>query len=147
MRLPIHGISQQWDGASGRVQAVLDAQGKALYSLLAHEDGLGVFVLDPRVTPNNNTAERALRGAVIGRKTSFGSGSEQGARLTALLYSAYGTLQLWGLNYYAWTLDYLDACARNGGRAPEDLAPWLPWSMDERRRAQLSQPPPLAGAR
>ncbi len=67
--------------------------------------------------------------------------------MTALLYSVYGTLQLWGLNYYAWTLDYLDACARNGGRAPKDLAPWLPWSMDERRRAQLSQPPRLAGAR
>ncbi len=34
---------------------------------------------------------------MIGRKTSFGSGSEQGARLTELLYSVYGTLQLWGL--------------------------------------------------
>ncbi len=32
----------------------------------------------------------------------FGSGSEEGA----LLYSVYGTLELWGLNYYAWTLDY-----------------------------------------
>ncbi len=80
-------------------------------------------------------------------KTTFGSGSEQGARLTALLHSVYGTLKLWGLSYYAWTLDYLDACARNGGRAPENLAPWLPWSMDESRRAQLSQAPPLAGAR
>ncbi len=146
-RRELEQLASHWEGASGRVQAALDAQGKALHSLLAHQDGLGVFVLDPRVAPDNNTAERALRPAVIGRKTSFGSGSEKGARLTALLYSVYGTLQLWGLNYYAWTLDYLDACARNGGRVPEDLAPWLPWAMDERRRAQLSQPPSLAGAR
>ena len=103
-----------------------------------------MFVQDPRGDLNNNTAERALRGAVIGRKTSFGSGSEQGARPTALRYSVYRTLKLWGLNYNAWTLDYLDACARNGARAPEDLAPWLPWAMDENRRAQLSQPPPWA---
>ncbi len=88
------------------MQAVLEAQGKALHSLLAPRDGLGVFVPDPRVAPDNNTAERALRRAEIGRKTSFGSGSEQGAHLTGLLYSVYGTLQMWGLNSYAWTLDY-----------------------------------------
>ena len=146
-RRELERLASQWDGARGRARALLDAQGKALHSLLSHRDGLGVFVQDPRVAPDNNAAERALRCAVIGRKTSFGSGSEQGAHLTALLYSVYGTLQLWGLNYYAWTLDYLDACARNGGRPPENLAPWLPWAMDETRRAQLSQPPRLAGAR
>ena len=34
---------------------------------------------------------------------------------------------------------YLEACAHNGGRAPEQLDHWLPWAMDEERRQALSQ--------
>ena len=144
-RQELECLAEHWESASGRLQALVEAQGRALHSLLVHEDGLGVFVEDPQVAPDSNAAERALRGPVIGRKTSFGSGSEDGAAMAALMYSVYGTLQLWGLNYYAWTLDYLNACARNGGQAPQDLSPWLPWEMDEARKAELSQPLPLAG--
>ena len=36
---------------------------------------------------DNNLAERVLRGPVIGRRLSFGSDSETGARFTAVMYS------------------------------------------------------------
>ena len=36
-----------------------------------------------------------------------------------------------------WLDDWLSACAGNGGQPPDDLSPWLPWSMDEDRRRQL----------
>ena len=42
---------------------------------------------------DSNAAERALRGPVIGRLTSFGSGSEDGAEATALYDSVYATLR------------------------------------------------------
>ena len=76
-------------------------------------------------------AERALRGAAIGRKLSFGSHSETGAELAGHLYSVFGTLALAGLRPYPWLMDYLRACAASGGRPPADAHLWLPWGMDE----------------
>ena len=36
-----------------------------------------------------------------------------------------------------WLEAWLSACAANGGHPPEDLGPWLPWTMDEARRAEF----------
>ena len=83
---------------------------------------------------DNNAAERALRGPVIGRRLSFGSDSETGALFTALMYSVVGTLATNGINVRHWLEAWLRACAANGGRAPQDLSPWLPWSMNEERK-------------
>lgn len=139
-------LAQQQDGARGHAWAELEAQCKALRSLLTHEDGLRVCVQHPEVPPDNNAAERAIRGPVISRYTSFGSGSASGALLAEQMYSIYATLHECGLNPYHWTQDYLATCARNGGQAPADLEPWLPWRMDDARRTELSRPPPRPGA-
>ena len=134
-------LQARYASTAGHARAEVDAQGKALHSLLEHEAGLSVFVQRPEVPPDNNAAERALRGAVIARYTSFGSGSAEGALLTEQMYSIYATLQLAELNPYYWTRDYLEACARNGQQLPPDLGPWLPWRMDaERREEALSRP-------
>ena len=66
---------------------------------------------------------RALRGPAIGRRLSFGSDSESGARFTALMYSVTGTLRLNGLDVPRWLADWLAACARGGDRPPGDLSP------------------------
>ena len=78
--------------------------------------------------------------AAIGRRLSFGSDSEAGARFTATMYSAVGTLALNGVDVLRWLTAWLSACADNGGRAPGDLSPWLPWSMDAERRNELMAP-------
>ena len=80
---------------------------------------------------DNNAAERALRGPVIGRRLSFGSDSETGARFTAMMYSLLGTLAPGGIDLLHWLEAWLAACAERGGRAPDDLSPWLPL-VDER---------------
>ena len=98
----------------GPALARADAKGAAPGSLLKHREGLEVFAGDPRVPMDSNAAERALRGPVIGRLTSFGSGSEDGAEATALYDSVYATLREWGVNPNAWTRDFLEACGRNG---------------------------------
>ena len=113
---------------------------KALRSLLKHRSGLSVFVDRPQVPMDNNAAERALRGPVIGRRLSFGSDSETGARFTALMYSVVATLKTNGVDVRRWLEAWLEACAKNGGRPPEDLSAWLPWSMREERRRALAAP-------
>ena len=115
-------------------------EGKPLRSLLNHREGLSVFLDRPPTPLDNNIAERVLRGPVIGRKLSFGSDSETGARFTALMYSVIGTLNLNGVDVLRWLDAWLEACAHNGGRPPDEFAPCLPWSMDEARRRELAAP-------
>ena len=115
-------------------------EGGPLRSLLNHRAGLSVFLDKPGVPMDNNRSERPPRGAAIGRRLSFGSDSEAGARFTATMYSAVGTLELSGIDVLRWLAAWLSACADNGGRAPGDLSPWLPWSMDAERRNELMAP-------
>ena len=115
-------------------------EGGPLRSLLNHRAGLSVFLDKPGVPMDNNRSERPPRGAAIGRRLSFGSDSEAGARFTATMYSAVGTLALNGVDVLRWLAAWLSACADNGGRAPGDLSPWLPWSMDAERRNELMAP-------
>ena len=111
-----------------------------LRSLVKHREGLSVFVEHPQVPMDNNLAERVLRGPVIGRRLSFGSDSEGGARFTARMYSVLGTLAANGINVLRWLEAWLGECAANGGRPPRDLSPWLPWSMSGERRRALAAP-------
>jgi len=115
-------------------------QKQVLASLLEHWPGLTVFVEHPEVPMDNNRAENTIRTPVNGRKNYYGSGSIWSADLAAMLFSILQTLVLWGINPRHWLTCYLSACADNGGSAPQDSAPFLPWSMDDTRRAALSGP-------
>lgn len=106
---------------------------KVLQSMTRHWAGLSVFVRHSEVPMDNNTAERDMRGPVVGRKNFFGSGALWSGQLAATLYGLFATLKLYGINARTWMLAYLQACAANGGTAPTDLSRFLPWSMDEAR--------------
>jgi transposase len=114
------------------------ARQKVLRSLEEHWEGLTVFVENPLVPLDNNQAERALRGPVVGRKNYRGSGAEWSGELAAMLFSVFQTLCLWGLNPRAWLEAYLQGCARAGGEAPLQLSEYLPWQMSEQRRKEWS---------
>ncbi len=118
------------------------AQHSVLISLQNHWHGLIIFLTHPEVSMDNNSAERAIRNPVIGRKNYYGSGSIWSAELAAMMFSQLQTIELWQLNPRHWLQDYLTACAELGGIAPADLTPFLPWSMSEDRRRQLAKPPP-----
>ncbi|MCP4387394.1 MAG: transposase, partial [Gammaproteobacteria bacterium] len=115
---------------------------KVLASLLEHWPGLTVFVEHPEVPMDNNLAENTIRTPVTGRRNYYGSGSIWSAQLAAMLFAILQTLVLWGVNPRHWLRLYLTACAQNGGSAPRDIDPFLPWSMDEARRAALGRPYP-----
>ena len=141
-----HALAAALDGLFAEAERELAGlpeharEGKPLRSLVNHREGLSVFLERPRTPMDNNLAERLLRGPVIGRRLSFGSDSETGAKLAALMYSVVGTLNLNGIDVRRWLEAWLAACANNGGRPPHDTAPWLPWSMDDARRRELSAP-------
>ena len=61
----------------------------------------------PGVEPTNNHAERGLRGAVIYRKLSLGSQSEEGERSSARLLSASVTCRLQKRSLFAYLAEVL----------------------------------------
>jgi transposase len=112
------------------------ARRKVLESLGDHWTGLTVFVEHPEVPMDNNTAERAERGPVVGRKNYYGSGAVWAGQLAAMMFSLVQTLTLWKIQPRRWLTAYLEACARAGGQAPPDRDSFLPWNLTaERRRA------------
>ncbi len=153
--LPLERQTPAFDAAQARLKKAVDKlfvdaeaqlaglsdkalRAKPLRSLLKHREGLCVFVDNPQVPMDNNFAERALRGPVIGRRLTFGSNSEDGAKFTAIMQSVVGTLSMNGIDVLRWLEAWLKACAENGGRPPDDLSPWLPWTMSEARKRKFT---------
>ncbi len=137
------GVAVTALGSQGQSE-LLDAElhpacRKVLESLGNHWTGLTVFVEHPEVPMDNNTAERAQRGPVVGRKNYYGSGSVWAGRLAAMLFSLLQTLCLWELNPRLWLTEYLRACAEAGGVVPADVERFLPWNLsaEGRRRCSL----------
>jgi len=111
---------------------------KVLDSLEEHWTGLSRFVDDPRIPMDNNASERAGRGPAVARKNFYGSGSLWSGRLAAAMFSLFATLAHWKLNPRLWLTWYLESCAAAGGKAPEDIQPFLPWNLPAQRRAELA---------
>lgn len=88
--------------------------------LLKVEASLWTFVTTEGVEPTNNGAERALRPAVLWRKNSFGSQSQNGSLFVSRMLTVMTTLRAQNRS----VLDYLvEACraARQGKPAPSLL--------------------------
>jgi transposase len=115
------------------------ARRKVLESLGEHWTGLTVFVEHPEVPMDNNTAERAERGPVVGRKNYYGSGAVWSGRLAAMLFSLFATLQRWQVNPRAWLTWYLTACAEAGGKPTADRDTYLPWNLSAEQLEQLKR--------
>jgi len=111
---------------------------KVLESLQEHWEGLTRFVDDPRIPMDNNASERAGRGPAVARKNFYGSGSLWSGWLAAAMFSLLATLAHWKVNPRRWLTWYLESCAAAGGKAPDDIEPFLPWNLSAERRAALA---------
>ncbi len=112
------------------------AKRKVLSSLKGHWSGLTVFLDHPEVPLDNNAAERAQRGPVVGRKNYYGSGAEWSGRLAAMLFSLFQTIALADLNPRLWLTAYLDACAEASGKVPENPERFLAWNLTEEQKRE-----------
>jgi hypothetical protein len=88
--------------------------------LLKVEPALWLFVRVVGVEPTNNAAERALRPAVIWRRTSLGTQSAEGSQFVARMLTVVLTLRSQQRNVLAY-LTTACAAARQGLPAPSLL--------------------------
>ena len=72
-----------------------------------HRENLFRFVDNPEIDSTNNRAERGLRHAVVIRKISNGSRSEDGAEITARLLSVMQSMKLQEVNPFNGAMDLL----------------------------------------
>ena len=79
-------------------------------------DAVIAFVHDPRLPPTNNDAERALRHAVIARRISYGTRTQEGSRFYAAGLSVIETCRKRGLDPWAYARN-LVAVSRTGAKA------------------------------
>ncbi len=89
--------------------------------LLRLETALWTFTRVDGVEPTNNAAERALRHAVMWRKTSYGTDSEAGSRFVENILTIVATCRQQGRS----VLEYLTRCcnAHLAGVSPPSLLP------------------------
>lgn len=90
--------------------------------LYPRRDWLWTFIRVAGIEPTNNTAERALRGAVIQRKLSFGTQSAAGSRYLERILTVSETCRLQGRSAYQYLIDAMKA-KFTGQTAPSLLPP------------------------
>ncbi|MDP9120691.1 MAG: IS66 family transposase [Acidobacteriota bacterium] len=89
--------------------------GKALAYMRGLWPGLTRFLADPRIPLDNNCAERALRGVVVGRKNHYGSRSRRGTEVAALFYSLCESAKIAGVEPRAYLLRATHAALETPG--------------------------------
>jgi transposase len=116
-------LDQIWQWATVQVGLPRSDFGKAVRYMLERWAGLTRFVDDPCVPIDNNAAERALRGPVVGRKNHYGSRSLRGTQVAALFYTLCETAKLAGIDPHAYLLRALYAAIARPGAItyPENL--------------------------
>jgi hypothetical protein len=80
-------------------------------------DAVVAFVHDPTLPPTNNEAERALRHAVISRRISFGTRTDEGSRFYAAALSLIETCRKRGADAVDFAARLI-AAARSGAPPP-----------------------------
>jgi transposase len=128
-----HRILQASDAAKGLLHP---AAAKVITTLCNEWDGLARHQDLPQLPLDNNTAERALRTPVTGRKNFYGSGAEWAAHLAADIWTITATAARHDIEPLGLLTGYLQACAEHGGTAPAAAAldPFLPWTPQGRAR-------------
>ncbi|MGO9078234.1 MAG: IS66 family transposase [Streptosporangiaceae bacterium] len=116
--------------AQARKPGLHRAAAKVLATLDREWEGLARHKEFPELPLDNNTAERAVRGPVVGRKNYYGSGSVASADLASAAWTITATAAMAQISPLAYLRDYLGACAQAGGRAPGGaaLARFFPWA-------------------
>jgi transposase len=108
-------LDRIWQWATVQVGLPRSDFGKAVRYMLERWEGLTRFADDPRIPLDNNTAERALRGPVVGRKNHYGSRSLRGTQVAALFYTLCETARLVGVDPHAYLLSAVYAAIAEPG--------------------------------
>jgi len=113
--------------AASRTVLPKSALGDALGYVRNQWAALSRFVENGRLAIDNNAAERALRGVAVGRKNWLFTGSEDGGRRAAVIYSLVGTCKQLGIEPFAYLRDVLERIPTHPASRIAELTPsgWL----------------------
>ena len=107
---------------------------KAFDYMLRRWDSFARFLKDGRVCLTNNSAERALRGLALGRKSWLFAGSDRGGDRAAIMYTLIGTAKLNDIDPQAWLADVLKRIAEHPAQRLDELLPWN-WKAEQLQNA------------
>jgi len=108
-----------------------------LNSLNNHWKGLVRFIQHPEVSMDNNSAEREIRGPVIGRKNYYGSGSIKMADFTAMMFTIIHTLVGNAISPRAWLTWFFNDCVMMQDNVCNVIEKYLPWNLTEEKKESL----------
>ena len=113
--------------AAGRTVLPRSALGDAVGYVRNQWAALNRFVDNGRLAIDNNAAERALRGVAVGRKNWLFTGSEDGGKRAAVIYSLIETCKLSGIEPFEYLRDVLERLPTHPASRVEELTPrnWL----------------------
>jgi hypothetical protein len=97
---------------------------KAIRYSLGHWHALTRYCEDGRVEADNNTAERAIRPLVLGRRNYLFAGSDGGGQSAAVIYSLIGTARLNGIEPFAYLRTVFERIADHPINRIDELLPW-----------------------
>ena len=102
--------------------------GKAVHYALKNHRALTRFTGDPRIPPDNNRSEAALRIVALGRKNFLFVGNEDAGDNIAGLYSLVATCEAHGKNPLEYLTDVLGRIGTHPQRRIDELLPdvWKP---------------------
>jgi transposase len=112
---------KQWLWAQASLKTL--SIGKAARYAVNTWERLTRFVEDPRIPLDNNATERGIRGPVVGRRNHFGSKSQRGTQVAAVMYTLLETAKLHDVDPAEYLAAVVDADERG-------LA-LFPWQMAE----------------
>jgi transposase len=112
----------KWDCQCNKYEG--DEKVRALAREILNDwDAVIAFVGDPNLPPTNNDAERALRHAVIARRLSFGTRTDEGSRFYAAGLSIIETCRKRGVDAWDYACQLIKS-ARAG--LPHPPIPMVP---------------------
>jgi transposase len=97
---------------------------QAINYALNHWRALTNVFRDGRLEVDNNTAERAIKPVVIGRKNYLFAGSDEGARKAAIIYSLIETCKQNNLNAFEYLRDVLTRLPSHKANKINELLPY-----------------------
>ena len=103
---------------------------KAMDYMLKRWTVFARFIDDGRICLTNNTAERALRGIALGRKSWLFAGSDRGGQRAALMYSLIVSAKMNDIDPQAWLAYVLANIAQHPISRLDELLPWN-WQLTE----------------
>jgi len=114
-----------------------DSRCKVLTSLKNHWDGLMLFLTDPDIPLDNNSAERLFRPVANFRKSCFGVHSVKFGHITAMMLSIFATLKLNGIVPRSFLYEYFATVAKSNSGPSAIVSEFLPWDLPSPRKERL----------